>query len=243
MRILPTKIMLPDLPLYLTIAFILTTLLSLGFIILLINTSSKPLDKNTARQIIAIITAWLALQAILSYFGIYSNSLEAMPPRIVLVGILPPIIAILLLFNTRKGQVFIDRISMQMLTYVHLIRIPVEFVLYALFLNGAIPELMTFEGRNLDILAGITAPIVGFFGIAQSKMGKTSLLFWNFICLGLLLNIVVNAILSAPSPFQQFAFEQPNIAILYFPFSWLPAFIVPLVLFSHLAAIRKLINR
>jgi hypothetical protein len=60
--------------------------------------------------------------------------------------------------------------------------------------------------------------------------------------LGLLINIVVNAALSAPSVVQQFAFEQPNIAILYFPFNLLPAVIVPLVLFSHLAAIRQLLR-
>jgi len=150
---------------------------------------------------------------------------------------------IVFLLVTRKGKLFIDRLSMQMLSYVHIVRIPVELCLYALFINGAVPQLMTFEGRNLDILAGLTAPLVGFFGIGQSKMGKMPLLAWNFICLGLLLNIVVNAILSAPSPFQKFAFEQPNIAILYFPFSLLPTFIVPLVLFSHLAAIRKLINK
>jgi len=234
--------MLPQLPLYLPIAFILSTALALGIVILLINTSSKPVDRKTAGQIIAIITAWLVLQAALSLLGVYSDAPEAIPSRIILLGVMPALITILFLFNTRKGKLFIDRMSMQMLTYVHLIRIPVELVLYALFLNGAVPELMTFEGRNLDILAGITAPIVGFFGIAQSKMGKTSLLLWNFVCLALLLNIVVSAILSAPSPFQQFAFEQPNIAILYFPFTWLPAFIVPLVLFSHLAAIRKLVT-
>lgn len=131
---------------------------------------------------------------------------------------------------------------MQMLTYVHLIRIPVELVLYGLFINAAITELMSFEGRNFDILAGMTAPFVGYFGISRSKMGKISLLAWNFVCLGLLLNIVINALLSAPSPFQQFGFDQPNVAILNFPVSWLPAFIVPLVLFPHLAVIRKLIK-
>lgn len=234
--------MLPYLPLYMPIAFILITLLALGFVTLLINTASKSVSRNTFCQIIAIIIAWLVLQASLSYLGIYSQSPEAIPPRIILLGVLPPIIAILILFITRQGKLFIDRMSMQMLTYVHLIRIPVELVLYGLFLNGTIPELMTFEGRNLDILAGITAPIVGFLGISQHKMGKTTLLLWNFICLGLLLNIIVTAILSAPSPFQQLAFAQPNIAILYFPFSWLPVFVVPLVLFAHLAAIRKLIS-
>jgi hypothetical protein len=65
-------------------------------------------------------------------------------------------------------------------------------------------------------------------------------LLWNFICLGLLVNIIVNAVLSAPFPFQQFGFSQPNIAVLYFPYVWLPCGIVPLVLLSHLAVIRQL---
>ena len=235
--------MLPHLPLYLPIVFIVTTLLALGCVMLLINTASKPIGGKATSLIIASIIIWMTLQSALSYLGIYRSSPEAIPPRIILFGVLPTFMTIVFLLVTRKGKLFIDRLSMQMLSYVHIVRIPVELCLYALFINGAVPQLMTFEGRNLDILAGLTAPLVGFFGIGQSKMGKMPLLAWNFICLGLLLNIVVNAILSAPSPFQKFAFEQPNIAILYFPFSLLPTFIVPLVLFSHLAAIRKLINK
>lgn len=221
--------MLENLPLYLNIGFILTTLLAVGMVILLIQTSSKPIAARTARGVIAVITLWLSIQALLSLQGIYTNSPESMPPRIILFGVLPALTAIIVVFNTKKGKLFIDRLSMQMLSYIHL------------FIRGAVPQLMTFDGRNLDILAGITAPAVGYFGIRESKMGKASLLVWNFICLALLLNIVVNAVLSAPSPFQQFAFDQPNLAILNFPYSWLPAFIVPLVLFAHLAAIRKLI--
>jgi hypothetical protein len=41
-------------------------------------------------------------------------------------------------------------------------------------------------------------------------------------------------------PFQQFAFEQPNTAMLYAPYNLLPGIIVPVVMFSQLAAIRKL---
>ena len=235
--------MLPHLPLYLPIVFIVTTLLALGCVMLLINTSSKPIGGKATRLFIASIIIWMTLQSALSYLGIYRSSPEAIPPTIILFGVLPTFMTIVFLLVTRKGKLFIDRLSMQMLSYVHIVRIPVELCLSALFINGAVPQLMTFEGRNLDILGGLTAPLVGFFGIGQSKMGKMPLLVWNFICLGLLLNIVVNAILSAPSPFQQFAFKQPNVAILYFPFSLLPTFIVPLVLFSHLAAIRKLINK
>ncbi|HVF96549.1 MAG TPA: hypothetical protein VM871_04480, partial [Flavisolibacter sp.] len=39
-----------------------------------------------------------------------------------------------------------------------------------------------------------------------------------------------------------FAFDQPNIAVLYFPFIWLPSFIVPVVLLSHLVCIRQLLK-
>jgi hypothetical protein len=231
--------MLKDLPFYLIIAFVLTTFVAVGMIVLLIKTSSKSMRSESVHGIVFSISFFLIIQALLSYWGIYKNDPDSIPPKIIILAVIPAAIAIILIFNTQKGKLFIDSLSLPMLTYIHFIRVPVELVLYGLFINGAVPELMTFEGRNIDILAGLTAPLVGF-DISKGKMRKASLLVWNFICLGLLLNIVVNAVLSAPSPFQQFGFDQPNVAILNFPFSWLPAFIAPLVLFAHLAAIRKL---
>ena len=51
------------------------------------------------------------------------------------------------------------------------------------------------------------------------------------------------SILFGVTPFQQFGFDQPNIAMLYSPFVWLPCFIVPTVLFSHLVCIRKYLKK
>jgi hypothetical protein len=90
------------------------------------------------------------------------------------------------------------------------------------------------------ILSGISSPFIAYFCFHKLILIKKIILLWNIICLGLLLNIVINAILSAPSPFQQLAFEQPNVAVLYFPFVWLPCCVVPIVLFAHLVAIRQL---
>jgi hypothetical protein len=142
---------------------------------------------------------------------------------------------------TARGKNYIDSFDLSTLTILHTIRIPVEIVLFWLFLNKAVPELMTFEGRNFDILSGLTAPLIFYYGFVKKNMGKKPILIWNFLCLGLLINIIVIALLSAPFRFQRFAFDQPNIAVLYFPFNWLPTCIVPLVLFSHLAAIRQLL--
>lgn len=135
-----------------------------------------------------------------------------------------------------------DSFPLKYLTLIHVVRVPVELVLYFLFVYKAVPELMTFEGRNFDILAGLTAPFIYYFGFVRQKLNRSFLIIWNLLSLALLMNIVINALLSTPSPIQQFAFDQPNRAILYFPFSLLPTFIVPLVLFSHLVAFRQLIK-
>jgi hypothetical protein len=99
---------------------------------------------------------------------------------------------------------------------------------------------MTFEGRNWDILAGATAPIVAYLNINRKTLSKKLFLAWNVIGVLLLVNIVVHAILSVPSPIQQFGLEQPNMAILHFPFVWLASYVAPVVLFSHFVIIRRL---
>ncbi|MBL4624925.1 MAG: hypothetical protein JKY42_07285 [Flavobacteriales bacterium] len=124
-----------------------------------------------------------------------------------------------------------------------IIRIPVERVLWWLFLNSTIPEILTFEGRNFDILAGIMAPIIAYFGFVKGSISNKFLLVWNVLSLMLLLNIVLNAMFSFPTVFQQFAFDQPNLGILYFPFFWLPSFIVPVVFFTHFVSIRQLLEK
>lgn len=218
-----------NLPDYLSWAFILTSALTV-FLFLMASRYSK--------KVLLIIFTWMVFHGILGYSEFYQNT-ETIPPRIFLTfG--PTILLFLFLLVTKTGNRWIEKLNLKTLTILHVVRIPVEFILYGLFLEKAIPELMTFSGRNFDILAGVTAPFIYYFGFVKGVLSKKFIRAWNFLCLALLLNIIFNAILSAPLPFQQFAFEQPNIAILYFPFIWLPAVVVPIVIFSHFAAIKKL---
>lgn len=221
-----------QLPLYIPVVFIATTALTLY---LLYKSSGR------SRITLIIVLLWLALQAWVGRSGFYTAT-SAMPPRFIL-ALGPPLLTIILLFATRQGRVFLDNWDIKWLTWLHVVRIPVELVLFWLFLQKQVPKLMTFEGINYDILSGITAPLMVWRGFGGCQVRKIPLLTWNFICLGLLFNIVVHAILSAPLPFQQMAFDQPNVAVLYFPYVWLPAFIVPAVLLAHLAAIRQLLTR
>jgi hypothetical protein len=234
--------MIKDLPLYIPIVFALTTLVCLLLFYWVVRNARLINNKAVANKILVGMLIWLGIQAILPLNNIYNSNTEALPPKIVIFGILPALLLTIYLFINKKGRIFIDSLPLDKLTYLNVVRVPVELVLFWLFLHKAVPELMTFEGRNFDIIAGITAAFVAYFGLSAGKERRKLVLIWNFICLGLLINIIVHAFSSAPSPLQQLAFEQPNIAILNFPFSWLPTFVVPVVLFGHLVSIRQLLK-
>jgi hypothetical protein len=224
--------MLETIPAYISAIFIATVLLTLYLFVR--STSNK-----TIVLIVSIV--WLVLQGRIAYSGFYDDT-ETMPPHFSL-AVLPALLGIVLLFVTREGRMFIDKINLRSITLLSVVRIPVELVLYWLYIHKAVPQLMTFEGRNFDIVSGITVPVIYFICFTNHTISnRRVLLVWNIISLLLLINIVVNAILSLPFSFQQFAFEQPNVAVLYFPFVWLASFIVMVVLFSHLVSISRLIK-
>lgn len=218
-------------PFWLELLFGLTTLFSL-FLLLRSTSKTKP--------VLLIILLWLAITGAAALSGF--TQITSLPPGMLFLALIA-FTGIALLFATKKGRNFIDRLDPAKLTLVHTVRIPVEIVLFLLFTFGTIPELMTFEGRNLDILSGLSAPLIYYFGYRKKSISPKLLIVWNFICIGLLANIVTHAILAAPFPFQQLAFDQPNRAVLYFPFVWLPVFIVPLVLFAHLVCLRNLFRK
>jgi hypothetical protein len=229
--------MIENLPLYIVVVFIITTLVTVGIFQNAVKSGS--FNSRTANFLNFILPFWLILQATIATTGFYRIT-ETNPPRLILFAILPAILVIIGLFIFSRET--IEKLPLKTITLIHIIRIPVEIVLYWLFQNGQIPQVMTFEGRNFDILIGITAPFIAWLTFRNDKINKPLLIVWNLLGLILLFNIVTHAALSLPSPLQQISFEQPNRAVLYFPFIWLPSSIVPIVLFCHLAGLYKLLQ-
>ena len=221
-----------DVPFYLNILFVLTTLATVGIFFL---ASQK---NKVAFGIVLLI---MIFQAFLGLQRFYHDS-DAMPPRLMLM-LLPSAVPILFAFFTRTGKKFINALDLKTYTYLHTVRLPVEVVIFGLFMHQLMPQSMSFEGRNFDVISGLTAPIIAYLGFRQGVVNKPLLLIWNIVCLGLVLQVVGTGILSAPSPFQQLSFEQPNVAVLYFPFIWLPTIVVPIVIFGHLVAVRRLLGK
>ncbi len=213
------------------ILFIILTLIT---VFIFYRTASKN------KWVLWLCTGMGLLQAILGLTGFYQVT-STIPPRFPLL-LLPSVILIVVVFLSKKGRMFVDSLNIKWMTLLHIIRIPVELLLYFIFLKGLIPVEMTFEGYNFDILSGLSAPFVYYMVFYKRWATKSFLLFWNFIGLGLLITIVTIAILAFESPFQQLAFDQPNIGVTLFPLVWLPSIVVPIVLLSHLASIKQLIE-
>lgn len=205
------------------------TLITVTCLLLFYNAANK--NKFVA----SVSVAWLFITGLLAYFNFFKNT-TAVPPRFLII----PVVVIIGCIITIK-KINYAALSKKYLLAIHALRLPVELVLYRLFTEKQIPVIMTFEGWNFDILMGITALLIlGYSYFLKKYPADWFLLLWNICGLILLTIIVVTAILSVPFPFQQLAFNQPNIAVLQFPFVWLPAYVVPVVVLSHIFLIKKL---
>ncbi len=192
-------------------------------------------------KIILALLVWSIIQSAIAYSGFYASNLDALPPRIIFAFLLAFGFIFWFAFS-KKGIAISDTWNLQYMTLTSIIRVPVEIMLLLLATSGAVSYLQTFEGWNFDILSGITAPLIAYFGFKGGTINKKLLLPWNIICLLLLCTIITISILAAPFPLQQLSFEQPNRAILYFPFCLLPMLIVPIVFCFHLVSIRRLLK-
>ncbi len=178
---------------------------------------------------VVVVSAW-SLSGMFGRFDLFP--LNAGPVIIV------PLIAIpVFVFSGRTADV-IAQMAQPVVMRLQVFRLFVELGLWGLFVSGQLPVQMTFEGRNFDILAGITGPIAAYL-FATNRLGRGVLIVWNVLCLCLLLNIVVIAILSMPTPFQYFTNEPANTIVTEFPVSFLPGFLVPLAYALHFISLRQ----
>ena len=230
------------------IGFALLTLIFYG---LVLSELKKALNKSETSEkkrkrilnwVGGSIAVWLGLISALSIKGFFSN-FDSFPPRLIIVLVVPLVTFIWALLISDTTKRLLPYISSKALADLQVFRLFVEILLWMLFIQNILPIQMTFEGRNFDIIAGITGPLVGYLAYSKKTINKQVVLVWNFLCLGLLLNIVGTALLSIPTPFRYFMNEPANTIVAEFPIIWLPAFLVPLAYGLHFLSIRQILNQ
>jgi hypothetical protein len=185
------------------------------------------------------LIGWLALTGSLAIRGFFQDW-SRLPPRMLPAPLVPLIGGLLLLFYSRQMRALLAATPLQWPIYLQSFRIVMEIILWLLFVQHRAPVLMTFEGRNVDILVGLTAIPVGYFCFVRKSWPRQVALWWNVIGVLVLLNVVVHAQLATPSPFRVFVTDPPVTFIGDWPYIWLPGFLVPLAWLMHAASIIQL---
>jgi len=184
-----------------------------------------------------LLTAWLVLLGILSTRGFFSD-FSQVPPRIT-IALLTPLPIVLFFTRSRTGKQFLSQVQPQWLIYLQSFRILVEVGLWILVRNGSLPEQMSFEGRNFDILTGLFAFPVGYYCFVKKTWPPVVALLYNIAGLLLLVNIVAVSALSLPSPLRAFHNGPDSSLITTFPFIYLPGMLVPLAYTLHIFSLRQ----
>lgn len=227
-----------DVPHYVSVTFLACVIATFGFLYYAFDQAST--KGTTTLFFTTLVSVWIFTVSLLTFQSFFTE-MDSRPPRLMLFTFPALAIPLFSLLFKRSRQI-IDRMPITTLTYVHIIRVPVEIVLWWLFMQGVVAEAMTFEGMNYDILSGISAPFAGLFFVGMKSKSRLAAIIWNVATLGLLINIIIRATLTTPYFFDPPAGVNANVAVFYFPYVLLPTFIVPAVFFCHVASLYRLIR-
>jgi hypothetical protein len=188
-----------------------------------------------------IMVAWAAMLTMLSYTGFF-NDFSKLPPRPAL-ALLVPLPFVLWFAFSKTGTQLLQQVPAHWLVLMQSFRILVELLIWFAFLAGKLPIQMSFEGRNYDVLSGILALPAGYLLLKKRVYSPAIVIAFNIAGILLLLNIIIIAVLSMPTPLRYFMNEPSNILVAQFPFILLPGVLVPLAYSLHILSLRQLYIR
>lgn len=223
---------------------VLVVIVALVFIMALHRAGERFESKQTSLRwlglAILLVVVWLGSSALIAQSGLLTEIDRRPPPFLLLAGSF--FLATLILAFSPVGTRLINGIGIGWLIGFQVFRLPLEIWLHKLYQAGVIPVQMTYEGRNFDIVTGIMALLVCLWAMVRQPPRLIVWLF-NLVGFALLVNIVTIAILSAPTPYRHFFNEPANTFVAYWPYVWLPAFLVQAAWFGHLLVFRWLRRR
>jgi len=202
--------------------------------------SFRYLERATAQRVLVVLTAWLLYVGLLGYCGITGNS-SMRPPGLAFV-LVPVLLFVAWLASSNPGLRLASAVPLVVLLGLQTYRVAVELFLHELYSEGIVPRTLTYEGANVDIFIGLTAPLAAWVS-TRGKAGKRVAILWNVAGLLALFNVVVRFILTTPGPLHLIRTASPNLAASTFPYMYLPGFLAPQALVLHVLGLRAIGRR
>jgi hypothetical protein len=189
----------------------------------------------------AVVVGWAALAIVLARAGVWETTPDDLlrPPNIAFAIAVPTILGSLLV-RSQTFMRWIRRVPLHVLVGVQFYRVAGVLFLIA-YAQGDMPAEFALPAGIGDVLVGLAAVSVA---VVLRKRGeqhaRPMVLTWCAFGILDLVVAVATGFLSAPSPLQQLAFDDPNAAIVSYPFVLIPTFLVPVSIMLHVYVIARL---
>jgi hypothetical protein len=218
-----------------------STVLTVGFVVLpvavalivvagVVRTSGSRVGSIGA----VIFAAWFMTTGTLAVTGFFD---AWAPPRLMLVLIV--VLAVLIWAFRSRWAARLAELPLYLLVGFQSFRILVELLIHQAVVEDIAPPNLTWTGNNFDMIPAISALVVAHFA---NHMFPSWLQIWNIGGALILAVTVGTAVLTMPTPFQQFHTIPPNVWIATFPFIWLPAVLVLCAWLGHVVLFRRLLR-
>jgi hypothetical protein len=211
----------------------------LAFVVVaVIAVSAAYLPRRTTFAIIVGLAIWLAYVGLFSSLG-YMRDASLRPPGIVwVVG--PVGVFVVFVASSNIGARVAAAIPLWLILGFESFRIGVELLIHRLWEDGLVPKLLTYAGGNVDMFVGLSAPIFAWIA-TTGRFGLRLAMAWNVLGLLSLANVAASSMLTGP--LKLISTEVPNVAMGFFPYTFIPGFLAPLAVTLHVLAIRAIAAR
>ena len=211
----------------------------LAFVVVaVIGTSAAYLSRPTTFAVITGLAIWLVYVGLFSSLG-YMRDPSLRPPGILwVVG--PVVLFVVFVVRSNIAARVAAAIPLWLMLGFGSFRIGVELLVHRLWEDGLVPKLLTYEGGNVDMIIGLSAPIIAWIA-SRGRPGLRLAMGWNVLGLLSLANVTASAVLTGP--IKLISAEVPTVAMGFFPYAFIPGFFVPLAVTLHVLAIRAIAAR
>jgi hypothetical protein len=217
-----------------------TAILCLGYLAavsIIIAALTARYLRERLRVLLSGLPLWLLYVGLLSYSGVVSNQ-ALRPPGIVYVAFPATVFVVIVFAFSGAGARIASAFPVWVIVGMQTFRIGVELLLHRLWMDGLAPRVVTYQGDNIDIWIGLSAPLIAWLSM-RGRWGEWLALGWNALGLLSLASAITLGALTGPG-LNLIHSEVPNVAIGAFPFTYIAGFFAPLALALHALSIRAL---
>jgi hypothetical protein len=184
-----------------------------------------------------VLFGWLALALFLGWQGIFLSAMNQQVPYIALAIGIPILLGALFVQGSKQIRGIITAVAQSQLVTFQFYRV-LGVTFLVLYAAGQLPGIFALPAGLGDVMVGLTALVVGARAARSDNDQLVTL--WNWLGISDLVIAVATGFLSAPSRFQIFSLDAPNVLIGSFPLVMVPIFAVPLSIVLHLASLSKI---